>query len=282
MRNGVLKLLETEVTHLPKSFAVVSLIYGNSAKALAEGLVLGRSLAGKTTHDCLFMHTADVPQTFLLALGAYWIFREVPEICANLDLVAAEDTRFLRIFTKLHIFNKKTFPYDRVLFLDLDTLVLRGVDKILESWLKLAAVPCQSPRNERGEKLPVNAAEEGEALAAGTTFNGGVLLVSPQLEIFELLLKDCRRESSSWHHQMGVNASRVALFQVGSRLVRSLSEVQLMPSDGERSGAPSRVGEATLGRALFVVVEEAPGFAVRISRLQTYLARLQTDRAAAG
>ena len=55
VRNGVLKLLETEVTDLPKSFAVVSLIYGNSVKALAEGLVLGRSLAGKTTHDCLLM-----------------------------------------------------------------------------------------------------------------------------------------------------------------------------------------------------------------------------------
>ena len=162
----------------------------------SDGLLLGRSLAGKTTHDCLLMHTADVPQTFLLALGAYWICREVPEICANLDLVAAEDTRFLRIFTKLHIFNKETFPYDRVLFLDLDTLVLRGVDDIMDSGLKLAAVPCRSPRNERGEKLPVNAAEEGEALAAGTTFNGGVLLVSPQLEIFELLLKD-----SSWHRR---------------------------------------------------------------------------------
>ena len=49
---------------------------------------------------------------------------------------------FQRVFTKLHIFNREVLPFDRVLFLDLDTLVVASIDRVFDKDFKLAAVAC--------------------------------------------------------------------------------------------------------------------------------------------
>ena len=44
-----------------RSYAIASLIYGNSVEALAQGLALGCSLVGKTQYPCILLHTEYVP-----------------------------------------------------------------------------------------------------------------------------------------------------------------------------------------------------------------------------
>ena len=170
---------------------------------MAQGLALGCSLVGKTQYPCILLHTKDVPTQHLSVLRRFWETRCVAEIVASARLTAGA-TDFKKIFSKLHIFNTDILPYDRVLYLDLDTLVTAPhcVDDVLESGHTLAAVGCPTGYRmlgtERKKKL-MRSTPEGQWLKPGDTFNGGVMLVSPHRDVFKILTSDCQAEST-WHY----------------------------------------------------------------------------------
>ena len=66
-----------------ENFAVVSLLYGCSLQALAQGLALGASLAYRTRHPRILLHTSDVPAEHLVVLRHFWQLRLVPSICGS-------------------------------------------------------------------------------------------------------------------------------------------------------------------------------------------------------
>mmetsp|Transcript_45401 Transcript_45401/g.135732 ORF Transcript_45401/g.135732 Transcript_45401/m.135732 type:complete len:456 (-) Transcript_45401:1217-2584(-) len=113
-------------------FAYVSLLFGNSAASAGYALgalALGQSLrASGTQHDLVLLHTSDVPEQFLGALhqSGLWRIREVEYLhgCRMLGNMRIWEG----VFTKLRLFSMT--EYQRVLFLDLDMLVLQNIDKL--------------------------------------------------------------------------------------------------------------------------------------------------------
>jgi hypothetical protein len=197
LRSYVHKCIKEGHVFTPKSFAVVSLFYGNDIETLLLGLALGASIQQNTKHNKLLLITDDVPAHFRTRLAAFWTLREVNEIHCD-PMLVVDRPMFRRVFNKLHIFNKKVIKCDRVLYLDLDTIVMSNVDDILESGHAFAGVPCPSARNKMGEKKSWRYPAEWSHLPVGCSFNGGVLLIEPNNAVFNTLVRDCAR-ASVWH-----------------------------------------------------------------------------------
>ena len=201
VRCQVMSLLNA-VPHA-KTYAVVSLMYAGGIEVLCQGLALGHSLVGKTKYPCVLLHSPDVPAEYLSVLGQFWTLQQVQYIVGT-EKLTAKMQHFKNVFTKFHIFNKKVLPFDRILFLDLDTLVTSSscVDDVLECGYVLAAVGCPTQYFIDGgqrKKQVTDTALEGQCMDHGLTFNGGVMLVSPHIGIFDILHKDCQ-QASNWHY----------------------------------------------------------------------------------
>ena len=96
-------------------------------------LALGSSLQLSSNHERVLMHTEDVPSEALQLLGQIWQLRQVPYIISAGDLhVPSEKARFREVFTKLQVLNPEALPYDKVVFLDLDMIVLRNIDELFQ------------------------------------------------------------------------------------------------------------------------------------------------------
>ncbi len=50
-----------------------------------------------------------------------------------------------------------------------------------------------------GAKKMLDATPEGVEMEPGSTFNGGVMLVTPHEGIFDIIVSDCTKEGSLWH-----------------------------------------------------------------------------------
>jgi len=189
----------TETMFNPTRCAYVSLIYGcKVCEALMQAIPLGCSLAmSGTTCDRILLHTTDVPTSVLEVLKPFWTKHIiVPYLSAEKTLWETVP-HFKWVFTKLNIFNKSLLNYDKVVYLDLDMIVLHNVDDLFEINAP-AAVPCYSSYNEQGGKKLIEPYCEGMLMKAGTTFNGGVLLVEPNQNVFEVLCADAKKHST-WH-----------------------------------------------------------------------------------
>lgn len=144
--------------------AYVSLICGGDA--YLPGLeTLGRSLAETgTTVPRVALVTADVSagaRARLVAEG--WLLRDVEPIGSpTVDRLVP---RFAQVFTKLRVWGLT--EYDKVVFLDGDTVVLRNIDELFER-PSLAAAP--------DYLMP-------------DRFNSGVMVLDPSLERLDSMLE---------------------------------------------------------------------------------------------
>lgn len=200
LRARVAEILQAE-QETNQGCAMVSLAFGCHLLVLYQALALGVSLQRHchTKKTRILLHTNDVPAVFLEVLDLFWELKEVPYIGCE-EVLVRNAPKFKNVFTKLHILNSKILPYDRVLYLDLDTLVVNNtVDGLFEDDLCWAAVPCACPRTPSGAKVYVSALDEGCALEQGATFNGGVLLVRPNFRLFQVLVDHVNQASSPWH-----------------------------------------------------------------------------------
>ncbi|CAE8688406.1 unnamed protein product [Polarella glacialis] len=115
-------------------FAYVALLFGASAASagyVLGALALGQSLrASGSQHQRVLMHTSDVPGSLLgiLRRSGLWQLREVEYLhgCKMLGPMKI----WHGIFTKLRLFS--LVEYSKVLFLDLDALVLKNIDHLFQ------------------------------------------------------------------------------------------------------------------------------------------------------
>ena len=182
---------------LDENYAIASLIYGTSLENLLQAIPLGESLAAEGSRwPRILLHTWDVPGLYLKCLSKYWTLVEIPYIQAESVLVE-KLPHLCDVFTKLHIFNHDVLPFSKVLFLDLDVLVTHSLDGVWEVQTP-AAVCCSSFYDDRGKTLTDKGYQHGDAMQYLETFNGGVLLVRPDSDVFRYLKADVEKPSS-WH-----------------------------------------------------------------------------------
>lgn len=179
------------------NYAYTSLIYGDAAHYVLGAIVLGQSLRKSgTSFDRVLLHTADVPTEARTLLSEWWKLKEVPYLGSALDLHTAafyEKSRFKEVFTKLHVFNPVALPYDRVIFLDLDMMVLKNMDELFAVRPPAALYNVKS----RGVSVPPR---HGERMDARSTYiNAGTMVVAPSRMLFELLCADSREADPVWH-----------------------------------------------------------------------------------
>jgi lipopolysaccharide biosynthesis glycosyltransferase len=106
-----------------------------------------------------------------------------------------ETARFKEVFTKLHAFNPAVLPYDRVVFLDLDMIVLRNVDALFELRTP-AAMQNFKMRNQR----PKQQLNHGDRIDVSCThFNAGTMVLAPSRALFDLLVEDVQEPDPTWH-----------------------------------------------------------------------------------
>ena len=150
------------------AYAYVSASWGDEVEHLCLGMALGSSItASGTTLPCYLLHTDDVPRDYLSILQQWWILRSVPYIICNPDL--NKHPRFVKVFTKIHIFDSMLLPFKKVLWLDLDTLVIRNIDHVFE-----VDAPAAAPNVGCADIY-----DHGSVMSENTTINAGVVLVTP-------------------------------------------------------------------------------------------------------
>jgi len=176
--------------------AYVSMIYGGPDFG-APAMALGYSLARVTGLPRILLHTTDVPELLVRALRTVWSHVVLVEYicCRDLDRSGI----FGAIFTKLHCLDPNLFhqgiggPYDKVLFLDVDTLVLRNPDELFG---------LRPPAARHNDKSTDSLSRpHGVRLLAGDTYiNAGVMLLAPNWRMFSLLHEDVQK-TAAWHRR---------------------------------------------------------------------------------
>ena len=102
------------------------------------------------------------------------------------------------MFLKLELFDATKFPYEKVFFLDIDTVVMRNIDFVFNLPTP-SAVPCYGCYKYGKQHLSgADHHKEGELMPNGTTFNGGVMLLTPNNAIYEIITRAIR-QPSLWH-----------------------------------------------------------------------------------
>eukprot|EP00913_Durusdinium_trenchii_P015881 g14924.t1 len=161
------------------------------------GTDLKRCKASGTQYDRVLLHTADLPEEALMLLGQLWQLKEVPYIKSAGDLhVASDKARFKEVFTKLHVFNPEAVPYDKVVFLDLDMIVLRNIDELFH------LRPPAGMSTFKSDKVVGISPEHGERLDPRMCYvNAGTMVTAPSKELFQLLEADVSEPDPHWHVQ---------------------------------------------------------------------------------
>ncbi|KAF4692252.1 hypothetical protein FOZ60_013789 [Perkinsus olseni] len=160
--------------------AWVTVMYGNGADYFVGAMVLGWSLKhrGRTQHDMVLLHTADVPVEFLDSLRRVWDCREV-EYIRNVSprlFLNFKGSRFKDVFTKLRVL--ELTEYSKVCLLDSDMLVRDNIDEIFD---------LQPPAGSRA-KVPVTSFWNGHRQITG--INGGCMLLEPSKEVFNCMMDE--------------------------------------------------------------------------------------------
>ncbi|CAJ1371715.1 unnamed protein product [Effrenium voratum] len=183
-----------EEPHSKKKVAYTSLIYGTKRKYVAGALALGLSLqATGTEHDRVLLHTHDVPEEALQLLQELWKLQEVPYVLSAGDLHTSDKARFKDVFTKLHVFNPEVLPFDKVVFLDLDMIVLRNIDELFE--LRPPAGMSTFKSSGFAEQP-----DHGQRLHPRRCYvNAGTMVIAPSKDLFRLLVADVAEPDPNWH-----------------------------------------------------------------------------------
>jgi lipopolysaccharide biosynthesis glycosyltransferase len=179
----------------------VSLLYGKTPRSLGYvrgALGLGQALQRTSAqHDKVMMYTDDVPQPILdcIRKSGFWKLRNVSYLrgCDTLG----DMRRWSGVFTKFRLFGLT--EYKKVLFLDLDMLILENIDELFD--LDPPAAMMKGRRNpEHGE--PIN----GRLFFPGDYWNephgginAGLMLLEPNEQIHAQIELEVRDESHPEH-----------------------------------------------------------------------------------
>ena len=159
----------------PPRYAYATLLCGD-ARMLRAVSVLLRSLRtrGRTAYPILVLTTPDLPtaaQHRLEQLGGTVIRRPPLPYPFDLNAGRLRDNKPCR-YSKLHLWSLT--EYDKIVFLDGDTLVLWPLDDLFHRYGELSAAPDLYP----------------------DTFNSGVMVLQPRLRTYRQMLQVYRNTSS--------------------------------------------------------------------------------------
>ena len=206
LRERLHMLTQTSPDNVGGNNAYVSLLFGASVPNILHGMALGQSLDRfEHAYDRVLLVTDDVPAWALHFLRLNWLVRRVQEI----DMHRIDPAFFeqyserhrqneARMFLKLHLFDSSLLPYDKVLFLDIDMVILDSIDEVF-NLPPFSAVPCYGIYDSHGKQiLNGDHHTEGREMEPGTTFNGGVMLIAPNRKVHGMLMDDIYMREP-WH-----------------------------------------------------------------------------------
>mmetsp|Transcript_79786 Transcript_79786/g.207416 ORF Transcript_79786/g.207416 Transcript_79786/m.207416 type:complete len:588 (+) Transcript_79786:73-1836(+) len=182
----------------PSNCVYVTLLYGDTPQYILGAIALGHSLAlSGTQHDRLLLHTHDVPDEARRILGEFWCLRQVDYIVSAQDLHTSpyDKARFKEVFTKLQVLNPVAVPYDKAVFLDLDTLVLRNIDELFE--MRAPAAMSNFKTNEGRLRATLKHGDRMDPHCC--YFNAGTMVLAPSQALYELLATDVQNPDPLWH-----------------------------------------------------------------------------------
>ena len=156
--------------------AIMTILVGNDYNYVDAAITLGHSLVSVGTQaDMILLHTMrlDNSDRDKLTERGGWMVKEVENLIPTQKgkLFHRSLTRFVN---KLYIFGET--DYDVVVFLDADTLVTHSIDE-----------------------LCYNIPAEFAAVVHGAYFNSGVLVVRPNEQRFDAIMKAALVDISSYH-----------------------------------------------------------------------------------
>lgn len=146
-------------------------------------MVLGKSLRQVgVKHDLVLVHTPDMPPAAIqLVASSGWRTLQAEELLGVRELYGHGEPRFKSVFTKLQVLGLK--EYDKVLLLDIDTLVLENMDDLFA--LPAPAAMARGPKHCYHHGDPI----EGQYFFGGASYtrswgqrsgiNAGVMLMEP-------------------------------------------------------------------------------------------------------
>lgn len=164
-------------------YAYVAVLWGSKAEYCLGAMVLGRSLRqAAVRHDLVLLYTADIPAAAVnLVARSGWKMREADEVFGVRALYNHGEPRFESVFTKLQVMGLT--EYEKVLLLDIDTLVLQNMDDLFN--LPAPAAMARGPKHgyKHGDRI------EGKYFFGGSSYtrswgqrsgiNAGVMLLAP-------------------------------------------------------------------------------------------------------
>ena len=195
-------------------FAYVSLLYPNKDGELtffAGAILLSLSLQNSKIKKIL-MVTPDVDQYYIEILNMFFDeIKVVKYITFNRnegEYIKINKNNFnsdisnnfleeIHTNTKLHIFNKDLFNYKKVIFLDLDILVIKNFDYLFNLNAPAGCLEHKSKDNRRvwdrdidlhGSKFSEDKTDISKDI--GTTINCGILIVEPNIKIYKEIIDD--------------------------------------------------------------------------------------------
>jgi len=180
-------------------YAYVAAIWGYNPGFILGALVLGAALRSSgAKHDLVLLYTDDLPRSSLELLAEVWQLRKVEFVLAHESLFSSLGSRFDGVFTKLHALGLTA--YQKVLVLDLDIAVISCPDELFA--LPAPAAMHRAVRGGRhGTRLEgrhffarESLDPEAQAYEWGQAggINAGVMLLAPQRELYERVLKEVR------------------------------------------------------------------------------------------
>lgn len=120
------------------------------------------------------------------------------------------------IFTKLHIFDYKKFPYDKVLFIDNDLIPLENFDDLFNidvpaGWLE-KILELETKQGDKYTRVwgTYNNIKHGELIPKeltdiykepGRDINGGLLLIKPDNIIFNNMINELKKPINEWSNE---------------------------------------------------------------------------------
>jgi lipopolysaccharide biosynthesis glycosyltransferase len=197
-----------------KNVCFCCLLYGSISDQLVSNLLaLAHSLRGKGS--LVLLLTPDVPDIFTQT-DLFVKVKTVEYIYGSSSLF--KKGWFQEVFTKFHVFN--LVEYDRVLFLDLDTVVVdfEKLEGILNAPFRYGAM-----ENSKGRAAPTDSLNHAQRFNQNCKLiNAGVMLISPDHTLFNLLLSDVTSDSPD--HVPGMTPEQFYLARVMGKHFHHISQ----------------------------------------------------------
>lgn len=192
------------------NFAFCCLLYGSSpsSQILANTLAMAQSLCNRR-RPLLLLVTPDVPERIRQIINSTMLFDDLRAV----EYLMGHETLFKKdwfreVFTKLHIFGLTEF--DKVLFLDLDIVVndVARLEDLFMSDFMFAAM-----ENSKGDRAGSMWLRHGQQMGRHCRLiNAGVILATPDLDLFQTLVSDISSPSSD--HVAGMTPEQFYLSRV--------------------------------------------------------------------